>query len=117
MDDPAGPIRGEALDFELLLDEPIYQLVRQQLLAHALERAAIADRVRVAHVLAPGNAAYQTSVHRPEQLAVGRTVSEIWERLLRHRDRFVSLDPALFLDQDVTSAEYVRRHGGPPALT
>ncbi len=34
--DPSGPVRGDVLPFDLLLDEPIYQLVRQQLLAHAL---------------------------------------------------------------------------------
>lgn len=39
VNDPTGPIRGELLPFELLLDEPFYQLVRQQLLAHALEKA------------------------------------------------------------------------------
>lgn len=110
--DPAGPIRGDVLPFELLLDEPIYQLVRQQLLAHALEQAHAdgADRVRVLHVLPPGNVEYQQSLHRPEQLAQGNTVGEVWQKLLRRADRFTSVDPNLFLDQEVTSREYVLRY-------
>ena len=31
--DSEGPVRDEVLDFQLLLDEPFYQLMRQQLLA------------------------------------------------------------------------------------
>ena len=110
--DPEGPVRGDLLPFDLLLDEPIYQLVRQQLLAHALEQdhAEGADRVRVLHVLHPGNEKYQQSLHRPEQLALGRTVGEVWQRLLRRTDRFTSVDPRLFLDQEVTSREYLLRY-------
>lgn len=113
VNDPTGPIRGELLPFELLLDEPIYQLVRQQLLAHALEQAGAegAGRVRVVHVLSPDNGAYQKSIARPEQLALGGTVAEIWHKLLRHPDRFVSVDSKLFLDPQITSREYVLRHG------
>ncbi len=112
VNDPTGPIRGELLPFELLLDEPIYQLVRQQLLAHALEQAGAegAGRVRVVHVLSPDNGAYQKPIARPEQLALGGTVAEIWHKLLRHPDRFVSVDSKLFLDPEITSREYVLRH-------
>jgi len=110
--DPSGPGRGDVLPFELLLDEPIYQLVRQQLLAHALERAGAegADRVRVVHVLPLGNDAYQNSLHRPEHLALGNTVEQVWEQLLRRSDRFTPVDSALFLDPDITSREYVLRY-------
>lgn len=110
--DPDGPVRSDLLPFELLLDEPVYQLVRQQLLAHALEQSAAegADRVRVLHVLDPANDAYQQSLHRTEHRALGATVGEVWQRLLRHSDRFTSVDPTLFLDPEVTSVEYVRRY-------
>ena len=37
-------------------------------------------------------------------------MQEVWSRLLRHEDRFVSLDSALFLDEDITSREYVLRY-------
>jgi hypothetical protein len=110
--DPVGPVHGDLLPFELLLDEPFYQLVRQQLLAHALEQSAAegADRVRVLHVLDPANDGYQHSLHRPEHRALGATVSEVWQRLMRHPDRFTSVNPAMFLHPDITSVDYVCRY-------
>jgi hypothetical protein len=111
--DPNGPVRSDLLPFEELCDEPLYQLVRQQLLAHALEasRAHGADRVRVAHVTPAANVAYQHSLHRPSQQHVGTTVAEVWQRLLRHSDRFLSMDSATFLDPEITSPAYVARYG------
>jgi hypothetical protein len=108
--DPAGPVRGDVLPFELLLDEPFYQLVRQQLLAHALEQAGVADRVRLVHVLSPENMEYQRSLPRPEHRALGESVSEVWARLLRRPDRYTVMDPAVFLDCEITSPEYVLRY-------
>ena len=113
--DPQGPVRADVLAFEFVLDEPFYQLVRQQLLAHALEQSGAegAARVRVVHVLSPDNAAYQESMWRPEHRALGDTVSQAWQQLLRRRDRFVSMDSALFLDPTITSWEYCNRYGAP----
>jgi len=110
--DSDGPVRADILPFELLLDEPIYQLVRQQLLAHALEQAGAegATRVRVLHVSPSGNVAYQHSLHRPEHLVLGGSVTEVWNTLLRHQDRFLTLDSSAFLDEAVTSREYVLRY-------
>jgi hypothetical protein len=110
--DPTGPVRGDLLAFELLLDEPFYQLVRQQLLAHALERdgAEGAGRVRVVHVLPPDNAAYQQSLARLQHRALGETVGEVWHKLLRHTDRFISVDSKIFCDPQITSREYVLRY-------
>lgn len=110
---PDSPLRTDLLPFELILDERFYQLVRQQLLAHALEttRAHGADVVRVLHVLPPANAAYQASLNRREHCALGSSVSDVWQRLLVRPDRFLSVDPAVFLDPQVTSAEYVSRYG------
>lgn len=108
-----GPIRP-IVPFRLMLDEPFYQLMRQQLLAWGLERSggAAADRVRVLHVLSPVNDAYQASIVRPEMKEFGSTVDEIWQFLLRSKSRFVHVDPDVFLDPAVTSAEYVARYGG-----
>lgn len=108
--DPAGPVRDDLLAFEQLLDEPLYQLMRQQLLADALERARVADRVRVVHVLPPANTAYQQCLPRPEQRALGGSVSQVWRRLLRRPERFTALDPGVFLDPQLTSPEYVLRY-------
>lgn len=78
--DPAGPVRADALAFELLLNEPFYQLVRQQLLAWALETSSAegASRVRVGQVLPKGNLPYQQSLARPEHRALGGSGSEVW---------------------------------------
>ncbi len=110
---PDGPVRDDLLDIVDLLDEPFYQLMRQQLLAHELEKDRVhgADRVRVAHVLPAANTAYQQSMHRPAQRDLGASVAEVWAGLLRRPDRFLSLDSALFCDPRITSKEYAERYG------
>lgn len=112
LDDPDGPVRADLLDFADLLDEPLYQLARQQLLAHELENAGAegASRVRVLHVLAPENREYQQSLPGAAHRALGDTVSEVWQRLLRRPHRFTSVDPQIFLDPAVTSTEYILRY-------
>lgn len=107
---PDSPVRDDLLAFEHLVDEPFYQLMRQQLLAAALERAGVADRVRVVHVLPPANLDYQQSPPRPEHQALGGSVSEVWQRLLRRPDRFTTMNPAVFLDPELTSRDYVLRY-------
>ena len=108
-----GPITSELRPFNELLQEPLYQLMRQQLLAHELERAEThgVDRVRVVHVLPSGNTAYQTSLYGTLAPLLGSTVKEVWQRLLRYPDRFVSIDSAMFLDPQITSKDYVERYG------
>ena len=109
---PDGPVRADVLSFEHLLDEPFYQLVRQQLLAHALEQSGAegASRVRLVHVSPPANTAYQASLARPEHRALGQSVSDVWGQLLRTPDRFTSLDSAVFLDPEITSRQYMLRY-------
>lgn len=110
-----GPIAAGLVPWEELLQEPLYQLMRQQLLAHELEKRAAhgAERVRVVHVLPSGNDAYQRSLYGEHALSLGATVKEVWSRLLRHNDRFVQVDSAMFVDPEVTSPEYVARYGDP----
>lgn len=112
VNDPDGPVRSGVLPFEALLDEPIYQLVRQQLLAGELEKTGVhdVDRVRVVHVMPHDNVAYGESL-RPSHREVGDTVHDVWQALLRRPDRFVSLDSSVFADADITSQEYVDRYG------
>ena len=109
----AGPVRSDLLNFAHLLDEPLYQLVRQQLLAHAIETDPDIgfSRVRVLHVLPSANTAYQRSLRRAEQKALGATVSEVWTKLQLLPGRFRSIDSSIFLDPEITSAEYVHRYG------
>jgi len=113
-----GPVRNDVLPIELLLDEPFYQLMRQQLLANRLEQAGAhgADVVRVLHVLAPENTGYQDSLVRAEHRAVSRSVDEVWAKLLRTPDRFRHVDPVVFLDSTVTSDEYVDRYSSAAAI-
>ena len=61
-----SPIALDVLPIELLLDEPFYQFMRQQLLAKRLEdnRVLNAEVVRVLHVLDPENTGTRT--HSPE---------------------------------------------------
>ena len=109
---PDSPVRTDLLSFDYLTDEPFYQLVRQQLLAHALENRNPygAGRCRVVHVSPPANSAYQTSLARPEHQKLGSTVGEVWHRILRQPDRFLTLDSEVFLDASVTSREYAARY-------
>jgi hypothetical protein len=111
--DPDSPIATGVLPFEELLQEPLYQLMRQQLLAHELEKVAAhgAQRVRVAHVLPDGNAAYHASLHGTLAPELGPTVKDVWRQLLRCPDRFVPIDSTLFLDPTITSKDYVERYG------
>jgi len=109
---PAGPLRSELIDINWMLDEPFYQLMRQQLLAWRLEqdRAEGADVVRVLHVLPPANSAYQESLVREQHRQLGASVDEVWTRLLRRPDRFHHVDPGVFLDKETTSLDYVDRY-------
>ena len=49
---PDGPLHTDVIPYADLFVEPSYQLMRQQLLAHAMERSGEldADTVRVLHV-------------------------------------------------------------------
>jgi hypothetical protein len=109
----SGPLDPRA-PFDLMLDEPFYQLMRQQLLAHAIEQDPEQpfDAVRVLHVLDPSNREYQASIVRPEMKELGDSVDAIWMRLLRDETKFVHVDPRVFRDPRVTSEEYVSRYPG-----
>ena len=110
-----APIDFDGLELADLFHEPIYQLVRQQLLALGAGTRSCGvgqTSVTVVHVLSPDNTAYQQSYIAPALRGRGATASEVWSSLLRSPDRFVSLDPVVFLDPGITSKEYVLRYGG-----
>jgi hypothetical protein len=108
-----GPIRSDLVPFESMLAEPFYQLMRQQLLAHRIERDPEhpAERVRVVHAHPPANLAFQLSVHDSALGALGDTVDEIWAQLLRSSSRYTTMDPAIFCAPRITSDEYAARYG------
>lgn len=122
--EPNGPLRSDLLQIEAMFDEPFYQLMRQQLLAHRLEidPAEEAEVVRVLHVLSPDNFEYQQSLVRAEHRGLGESVDAVWRRIHLQSDRYVTVDPAVFLNPDVTSWNYVDRYGDestdlPPGLS
>lgn len=119
-DDPDGPFltaeRGEGpLFYEDVFVEPFYQLARQQMLAWRMEqvRELDATTVRVLHIAPAANTAYQRSLNGGRRAAAGDSVLAVWQQMLRHPDRFVSMDSGELLDPEraVTSEAYRRRYG------
>jgi len=110
-----GPLDPTVVPYELIFVEPLYQLVRQQLLAWRIEQAGLYDRVRVVHISPFTNREYGESLDRHKHRLAGETVSDVWKRMLResHRDRFLSLDSAMFTDpgRNLASTAYRSRYG------
>jgi hypothetical protein len=109
---PMGPIRSELLPLEALFDEPIYQLVRQQLLAHEIEQDPDSgfDRVRVAQVLPAANTAYEMSIHNTGAAALGDTTTSAWATLLAHPNRFLHVPPEAFCIASASGDGYSTRY-------
>jgi hypothetical protein len=80
--------------FDALFYEPFYQLFRQQLLAHEMERAQElgANVVSLMHIAPKHNTEFQR-VTSPLLEPLGNSVTEIWNRLVKDKSRFVSVHP------------------------
>jgi hypothetical protein len=88
------PIKKELLPhFDTLFYEPFYQLMRQQFLAHEMERAQElnADIVCVLHIAPDRNVDFRR-VTSPELAHLGETVTDIWKKLVLPSDRFISVN-------------------------
>lgn len=111
-EDQSHHCRRDVLPYEDLFVEPFYQLMRQQLLAWRMEDSRELDAaiVRVIHVSPSGNAALRGSLNRPSHRLVGDDVFDIWRSIVGEK-RFTTVDSAVFLDPDVSSAEYMARYG------
>ena len=112
--EPGSPIDLSKVPFKELLQDPIYQLMRQQLLARQLEKSGAhnkVDRVIVLHIDSEGNTAYQKSVFGKKTLKLGTTVHEVWSQILISKSRFMQVDSSIFLDPKITSSEYAMRYG------
>jgi hypothetical protein len=105
-----SPLRTDVIPYDDMFVEPFYQLMRQQLLAHEMEKAheQEADLVRVVHVAPVANEALRASLNRDSHRAAGDDVLAIWATLLRSPDRFVSVDSRRFCA--VSSADYRARY-------
>ena len=100
-------VRTDLLDLEDLFVEPIYQMLRQQMLAHEMEQAHElgADRVRVVYAAPAANAALWSSLSTPTLREFPDPGTEgpvddirlVWDALRLEPDRFVHLDTAWFV--------------------
>ena len=87
------PLNKDLLpSFDSLFYEPFYQFMRQQLLAHEMEKAHElgADIVSVLHIAPARN----TDFHRitsPELEKLGETATDVWTKFVRIKGRFISV--------------------------
>jgi hypothetical protein len=87
------PLRKDILpSFGSLFFEPFYQFMRQQFLAHEMERAQElrADTVSVMHI-APNHNGDFARVTSPELLRLGETAVKVWRKLAGTNGRFISV--------------------------
>lgn len=118
LDDPDCPIDTSALTLDDLLVEPVYQLMRQALLAHRMEatRELDAEIVRVVYVAPAANHELWASPGSPGFAALAAEhdghAAKAWRSLLREPSRFVVLDSATLLAaESPISAEFKARYG------
>lgn len=80
-------------NFDYLFYEPFYQLMRQQFLAHEMERAGElgADRVSLLHLSPAANQDFK-KVTSPQLEHLGDSPTRIWAKLMRGNDRFAAWD-------------------------
>ena len=89
---PRGPIRAEpSIALTDLFWEPIYQLFRQQILAHRMQAAKEegAERVRVLHISPAANLALRR-ITSPNLRKHGGDVFAVFASLLANADDFIS---------------------------
>ena len=114
-------VRTDLLELADLFVEPFYQLLRQQMLAHEMERVAElgAQRVRLVYAAPAANTALWSSLPTPKLRKLSlddpdvrtRDVRDLWNLLRREEDRFVWLDTASFVAPDApTSIEFKDRY-------
>lgn len=88
------PIRKDLLSgFEDLFFDPFDQLMRQQFLAHEMERAHElgGDVVSLLHIAPTHNRDFRR-VTSPALVHLGDSVTEVWKRLISAPDRFCSVN-------------------------
>ena len=87
------PIRKDILpSFDALFYEPFYQFMRQQLLAHEMEKAHELDAniVSVLHIAPAHNADFRR-VTSPQLINLGESATSIWTKLVKPEGRFISV--------------------------
>lgn len=122
-EDPDGPLRHDLVPYDDLFYEPMYQLMRQQMLAWKMEQAHELDAevVRLIVVAPSANRELATSFNAAGQRTLGEgvefdtedlTVHTVWKAMQRRPDRFAFLDSATLVAADSpTSQEFKHRYG------
>ena len=104
---PAGPIRADlSLTIGDFFWEPLYQLLRQQMLAFQMQAAHEdgAERVRVLHISPSANHALH-AVTAPALLCRGDDVFEVFRNLLVQPDDFLSCSTEAVFDTVLSEAD------------
>jgi hypothetical protein len=90
---PDCPVQKEKLpEYDSLFFEPFYQFMRQQFLAHEMEKAneLSADIVSVLHIAPEHNVDFR-KITSPKLVNLGNTAIDIWKNLQINTDRFISV--------------------------
>jgi hypothetical protein len=93
LDHPDCPIQKDLLpNFDTLFFEPFYQFMRQQFLAHEMEKAHElgADVVSLLHIAPAHNLDFK-KVTSPALKHLGNSPTEIWANLVKEEDWFRSV--------------------------
>lgn len=108
----AGSFRSDLVPYDDLFVEPMYQLLRQQLLAWAMESdgSLCLDAVRVVHICPTDNDGVHSAARLPSHVAAGGDPIAIWSELVGG-SRFASIDSSAFLREGLRTDEYRDRYG------
>jgi hypothetical protein len=115
-------VRSDQFELHDFFAEPVYQLFRQQMLAHEMEKAheLHAAKVRVVYAAPGANAALWSSIPTnklrtlvlPSSGEPTTDLRELWDALRLEEDRFMWFDTAALVAPDApTSAEFKDRYG------
>jgi hypothetical protein len=79
-------------DFKTLFYEPFYQLMRQQFLAHEMEKAHElgAHIVSLLHIAPAHNTDFR-AITSPELQSFGGSATSVWSKLVKPPNRFTSI--------------------------
>jgi len=104
--------------FDSLFFEPFYQFMRQQFLADEMEKAREmdADIVSLLHICPARNTDFRR-VTSPGLSELGNSATEVWKKLVRQSDRFISVHTEDLFGPSIQSpsaemrdwAEYIRQ--------
>lgn len=101
------PIRKDIeFKYESLFYEPFYQFMRQQLLAHEMEKEHEmgADIVSVLHIAPEHNKDFKR-ITSPELVKHGESATSVWQKLVKEKDRFLSVSTESLFG-NLTASQY-----------